>query len=276
MWIRFSKTQEELEKIEKSAAKACPILYHYLMYPGNSDGLVWETPAGWNQALADFSYRVEALNRLYSKYHVSCEAEQIKEKFGSLRIYYGIVSRNPFRNLIQQIISIPRRWLFNVNYACKLEQTKKYIESNRTELTESEIEAFNKGTLTLKRRPDENSGQPFEEVEITDGKYFKVCKYLGIATSVFKPSKHKALYRLKGLLDKWYFALEPGAPTEKQLPIVNAFRLQVDELIEQAEREVESVCMICGATKSEDEHGDFCIRCLEDRDKPVKISKDQN
>lgn len=51
----------------------------------------WECSNGWYNALSDMSAEMEALNeRLYSSAKVFIHADQIKEKFGTLRCYFGV------------------------------------------------------------------------------------------------------------------------------------------------------------------------------------------
>lgn len=55
----------------------------------------WECGQGWHEILKRLSCELEALNLLYyDKYKVRIQADQVKEKFGTLRFYYSIVCDN--------------------------------------------------------------------------------------------------------------------------------------------------------------------------------------
>lgn len=78
---------------KRNAIRDCRLLYR-----GRNKPLIqslmpfgWDCGDGWNYKIARLSYKLEAMNLLmYPKYGIYIEAEQVKEKYGTLRFYYGI------------------------------------------------------------------------------------------------------------------------------------------------------------------------------------------
>ena len=69
----------------------------------------WECDDGWNDPLANLSYSLEILNLTIGKqYGYRIIADQVKEKYGTLRFYYSVEKIRPWWT---QIFSAPLRWL---------------------------------------------------------------------------------------------------------------------------------------------------------------------
>lgn len=87
--------------LRKETLETCRILY--------SEHRCWECENGWAEPLSDLSYELEALNiTLGRKYGIRIVADQVKEKFGTLRFYYSVMYAPPAWT---QILSWPFRAL---------------------------------------------------------------------------------------------------------------------------------------------------------------------
>lgn len=75
---------KSLRREQRMIRKSCPMLY-----PDARPG--WECGAGWTRPLEKLSYKLETLNEVFSRsFGVYAEAEQVKEKFGTLRFYFSV------------------------------------------------------------------------------------------------------------------------------------------------------------------------------------------
>jgi hypothetical protein len=89
------------KEIEKNIVKDCPILFKMYGRPPHETCMSFgfECNEGWHQEIANTCRELEMYNNLiYPKYRVRIQADQIKEKFGTLRFYYSI-ERDPSRFL---------------------------------------------------------------------------------------------------------------------------------------------------------------------------------
>lgn len=92
---------EENETKELSIAEEtmqmCKILYCQKDLPMTKTCMCWgwECGKGWHEILKRLSCELEALNLLYyDKYKVRIQADQVKEKFGTLRFYHSVECDN--------------------------------------------------------------------------------------------------------------------------------------------------------------------------------------
>ena len=92
---------EQCEKAEHSLEKEtiadCKILYCDAGLPMTKTCMCWgfETGKGWWRVLRRLSCELEALNLLvYDKWKVRIQADQVKEKYGTLRFYYSVECDN--------------------------------------------------------------------------------------------------------------------------------------------------------------------------------------
>lgn len=77
----------------------CPLLYKECLgwRRGTVQGVYWDCGSGWDTALTMLSYKLEALNLLFfPKFRIRIVAQQIKEKFGTLRFYFTVADEAPF------------------------------------------------------------------------------------------------------------------------------------------------------------------------------------
>lgn len=111
---------EHLRKLEKTTIDDCRELY------GNRG--IWECGVGWTVPLSRLSYSLESLNlTLGRRCGRRIVADQVKEKFGTLRFYFSIVRRYPWYT---KIFSAPFTWASgfirrHVNFKFRLEGWKR-------------------------------------------------------------------------------------------------------------------------------------------------------
>ena len=94
------KTENEETKepsIADETMEMCKLLYCNKDLPMSKTCMCWgwECGKGWHDVLKRVSCELEALNLMYyDKYKVRIQADQVKEKFGTLRFYYSVVCDN--------------------------------------------------------------------------------------------------------------------------------------------------------------------------------------
>ena len=92
-----NKTEEKHKSIAEETMEMCRILYCQKGLPMTKTCICWgwECGEGWHRVLKRLSCELEALNlQFYDKYKVRIQADQVKEKFGTLRFYYSVVCDN--------------------------------------------------------------------------------------------------------------------------------------------------------------------------------------
>ena len=101
----------ENEKKDRSLAKEtmdmCSILYCTKDLPMTQTCMCWgwECGTGWFNVLNEASCKLEALNlTYYPKYKVRIQADQVKEKFGTLRFYFSVICEDETRSSEQEVI----------------------------------------------------------------------------------------------------------------------------------------------------------------------------
>ena len=101
----------ENKKKDRSLAKEtmdqCSILYCTKDLPMTQTCMCWgwECGSGWFNVLHEASCKLEALNLIYyPKYKVRIQADQVKEKFGTLRFYFSVICEDAERTKEQEVI----------------------------------------------------------------------------------------------------------------------------------------------------------------------------
>lgn len=105
------KTVESAKSKYDQMMENHPILYDNRKLPMTQTCMCWgiECGEGWYFPLADLSDILEGINQTFGKqYHFAIKAEQVKEKYGTLRFYYQIV---PVYPLWRRILAAPWNWL---------------------------------------------------------------------------------------------------------------------------------------------------------------------
>ena len=95
------------KNLMKQTMEDCAILYCNKNLPMSQSLCCfgWECGSGWFNVLREASCRLEALNLIYyPKYKVKIQAEQVKEKFGTLRFYFSVICEDTERTKEQEVI----------------------------------------------------------------------------------------------------------------------------------------------------------------------------
>lgn len=185
----------------KDAAEACRILYGYRR-------IGWECGNGWNVPLADLSYALEELNlRFYGKYRTKVVAEQVKEKFGTLRFYYAVVTVQPLW-----------RRLPGMALGALLGLIKRKVDFRFRPVTKERPKTVYEYELLPERKEEDAAVE--KSYECADGKRYSARKYTRGAKTDYVPSRHRILYAATAALMKakaWISSvLETAKPTDAQ------------------------------------------------------------
>ena len=126
-------TVEEKHDPWKGFMEQYPILYSRRSLPMTQTCMCWgiDCGAGWKEPLTDLSVRLEALNVLCRKYGVEILAEQVKQKYGTLRVYFNVNCRATWYGnvLAFPIFVIERIWrgIKNTIKRCLVLPSKRHI-----------------------------------------------------------------------------------------------------------------------------------------------------
>lgn len=210
--------QEEEPSIAEETMKQCKMLYRQRHLPCTKTCMCWgwECEDGWSSALRNLSCSLEVLNIMfYDKYKVRIQADQVKEKFGTLHFYFSVICDN---------------------------FTEEGLKAN--EVIDAFEEKKDSGYFGIKTVVDE----PGRDVEETmDGKKIKVWHPPRIHREV---TEHKDEYDvMKAEADKAYALLaEKGRydPSDEQLVIMNYMESSAEKLVKEARAECYNTCELCG------------------------------
>ena len=115
--------REEIAEHNKAAymydemMKEFPLLYRQRKLPMTDTCMCWgiDCGEGWYQPLRELSQNLEAINvTVGKKFGFRIEAEQVKQKYGTLRFYWAI---RPVAPWWRNAISYPFRWLSKNAYS---------------------------------------------------------------------------------------------------------------------------------------------------------------
>lgn len=215
----MSEVKEEKElSVAEETMKQCKILYCQRNLPMTKTCMCWgwECNDGWNTALRELSCALEVLNlQFYDKYKVRIQADQVKEKFGTLHFYYSVACDN---------------------YTAPGLLAKKVIDAFEKKKDE--------GYFGLKTVVDE-PGYSSERTE--DGKTVSVWHPPVVHQEV---TLHKDEFeKEKAEADKAYDVLLNSGrydPTDEQKIVMNYMESMADKLISEAEKKCYGTCEICG------------------------------
>ena len=154
--ISFKKNKvEEKPEWDTDILQTCKILYCQNSKAMSETCMCWglECGEGWKRPLRKLSLKLEALNlEHYPKYNIRIQADQVKEKFGTLRFYYSVVVE-PCK-IIKAVISVINvfiKLLNKVNYGVIFKDAK-YTPTKYTTLynMKKSLQSF---IYALKRLP---------------------------------------------------------------------------------------------------------------------------
>lgn len=197
----------------------CKMLYCNAKLPAHKTCMcwLWECGKGWHDELRKLSCKLEALNLLYyDKYKVRIQADQVKEKFGTLRFYYSIICDNYTQEGLK----------------CKeLIDDFEYKKDN--------------GYFGIKHIVDEKSYTSEETDE--DGNTVAVWHPAKLHVEI---TQHKEEYdELSKKAEEWCHILAANGRyelTAEQKVIIDMMDAEADRLIAETEKACYNVCERCG------------------------------
>ena len=120
LWKFKRKNRKMNEELEKQLYELGPTLYQEKDLPMTQTCMCWgfECPSSWFELLKELTNKLESINNKY-KGKYECVAQQVKEKYGSLRFYSGIkiLIENPTDDEIKLAYKIDEQFQEAVNDA---------------------------------------------------------------------------------------------------------------------------------------------------------------
>lgn len=150
----------------------------------------WECGHGWDEELQKLSYKLEALNmQFYPQYRVRIQADQVKEKYGTLHFYYSVIlDRSKLKTWLHDFCY--RRYdaiRRNVDFKYKrvVDQPKEDYDDVK-EITQEEYDRQLKSAIRCSN----------VEYEQKDGKIYKTVHLTRYEKTHLEPCAHKLTYKL--------------------------------------------------------------------------------
>lgn len=241
-----NKEFEEIS-VEQEIVHNCPLLFKMYGRPMNETCLSFgfECNKGWHNAIADACKEIETYNNIiYPKWRVRIQADQIKEKFGTLRFYYSVVvDPNPFLVKLSDIFaSIYYKFTYGkIDYRLN----KKYdIEPSKYNTTEE----------LSKEEYEKQQKNKYKPCNVTlkeeDGKYFRIENVTNYGRWHYEPTKHKIIWKFKECCNKLRYiingrCIKTNAYTDNAIEFLDR---RASYIIRNLEKECENICEFCGKT----------------------------
>ena len=244
-------TKEECYANEKDALmhetiKRCSMLYKMAEKPCSETCMcwLWSCGYGWFDTLEKLSNKLEAINlMIYPKYNVRIQAEQVKEKFSTLRFYYSIVADPPWYIRWYEAAT---EFAFNIISKLDFGGIKRIlIEEGFDKIEEKTFDTKDEFEVERERYKGVTNVS-FEEI---DGKFIMKTKHWHAPKYKTVSTKHKFLYWLyekRYLIMHFMSSALNWMPSTKQNIIQAGLYDTVDELIRDAEIECSNYCETCG------------------------------
>lgn len=235
-----------LKDAHDSAIRDCSILYRQIDSDASETCMCWgwEFNDGWNRVAADLSYDLEALNLLlYPKYKVRIQADQMKEKYGDLRVYHSThidppwwlsIWQKPFDWLAE---SIRRHVRFCYTHVV---DKSAWTEDVKTVLTE---EQYKKETSPDGCRPSN------VDYYASEGAFWKIAHYYHAAEKHSEPTVNILMHKLMTLCFWISRKLDPCLvfkPSRKQQVMAQYASNYAERCVRHAEQQAAQVCELCG------------------------------
>lgn len=223
---------EENTSVAQATYDLCPHLYH--------DKVRWETSSGWDEVLRDFSIKCEELNvRFYKKYRLKIIAEQIKQKWGELRIYCS-VKRDPsaFVMFTRRIIRAITSRLNKVDYKYKTVIDSHSHKKHFICVYDSKESRDKIGNFLG------SNSRSFEWC----GKFIRTVELDVFGSHHLEPTRHRLLKMLFSWLVKMNMRLgqEPRKISQETALIREYMDSMLDEYMSEAEERASHTCEECG------------------------------
>jgi hypothetical protein len=200
----------------------------------------WECNSGWYDIIRKASCQLEALNILfYPKWKVRIEADQVKEKFGSLRFYFSVVCDN------YNIFGWTSKFLFSLSRKMKRKSTLKSVVDKEAYTTNETEELTAEEYAKWKNVFKYNSCSLREE----NGKYYRDYKLYHPAHVHYEPCNQVLSYKAGNLIHKVACLLDLigcKAVTNEQMVLMNMMNAEAESIIKAAKDECYSTCEECG------------------------------
>lgn len=235
-----------LDNERRRALDMCRILYGSRGNAANGPQIFsgWEHGRGWNSAVAELSYALETLNLTFlGKYGVKVVAEQVKEKYGTLRFYFRVEIEPPkaltFMSAAAKRAAGRILGGFDFGYR-RVVDSPQGAEEYWREIPKEEYDA--------KRVPgtDNPFGWKFKE---EDGKYLRNgCMFIQ-QKSHLEPTRNRVLHAFAELLRRMSYHLDlsrvwsPSAKAEVVREFVDS---TARRLVRDAEEKCYGLCEECG------------------------------
>jgi len=197
---------------------------------------------GWYRPIRKLSYALEALNiEFYSEYGLRIQADQVKEKFGTLHFYYDVVADPPAHK--QWLSSFLEAAHEKLARSCSFEMKKVVDRPSRT-YDETKV-------LTLDEYEKELKGIKCSNVEykIEGNQILRISHLTDYGKSHFEPTKHVFRYKLSETLRKLSYKFDARSSlklTSKQKIFREVLHDAAEQLVRRAEAECMNVCEVCG------------------------------
>lgn len=231
---------------DKKIVECCPILYQMRNMPMTETCMCWgfECGDGWMDNIFDASCELESLNaEYYPKYRVRIQADQVKEKYGTLHFYYSVVQdHGRFLTFIDNVLMTLERRIYDRDFECKT-------------VTDEEPRKYDKVSVITKKeydsgRKDKYKCSNVEFVKDKDGTYKKVTHLESYGKYHQEPTRYKMYWFLGNMVRRLSRFIKYRIPVKDSSDISRITRLmtiKADEIIEKAEKKCCDTCEECGS-----------------------------
>ena len=242
-----------------------PILYCMRNKSEMESCMCWgiEANEGWYEPLNNLSFKLETLNKFYyTFYNIRIQADQVKEKYGTLHFYYSVIIDPP---KYKRVLALPFIIIDKILNKITFKFKTKRVEDPTTEIKWEEI---SKEKYDKKDKPTNITNYLNSEFKEENGKYYRSYEFYNPGTCETILLNHKLLWKIKCFCNKIKCQiLFKVKPTNKQLDIVDTLNELTQLLINNCEDECYNICEICGSnTDIVTTHGwitRICKQCAE-------------
>lgn len=222
------------------------ILYKMYYAPCSETCMCWglECGDGWLNEIDMLSKKLEALNlMIYPTFNVRIQADQVKEKYGTLRFYYSVVIDPPwYIKLYEKCIKfIFNNWLSKINYKLKtiIDKDGYYDIVKDTFDTQEEFD----------KEKQYYNNNPNVEFDDSNGKFVKKTKIYHYAKEHREATNHKLLYKIytkRYCIIGFLRNLMKWESSNRQLIISQFMDNLARGYIQHTEQQCNKVCEQCG------------------------------
>ena len=241
-----NKLRNQSAKVRKSIIEDNPILFKDAHRPMTETCMCWglECGDGWLQQLSDTCAQLEGLNAIFYKlFRVRVQADQVKEKFGTLRFYTTVCSDPStfvcwYELLMEKLFD---KLCSNVDYKLKVIVDQEPWEEINTKVYTDKAQ-FDKEAA-------ENKTCNVSYIKDTEGRMLKLTAIQHYRKFHREPQQHKLLFwlskkRLK--IVRLIRNLLRWKPTQVQYAAAALLDMLHQKIIREAEHECYNICEECG------------------------------